>query len=222
MFRSVLLAAVGLLVVTSARAGPVFEIIGLGSLGYNASLSWGITTTGSGRIDGQLVLRDGYVLPTSGGTSTIALSDLVSLTYSHTDPDLLDSNVVTPTFNFNASAGQFLAVSGTIQESSGTYSISPASFDLQTSVGLSIGGNIGGGLTGLFQGDARLLNTVLEIADTTLPNPTGTIRLVQNSQQQGRWRLTGFTVTTVPEPASMLVLAAPVAWLAVSRRRKEA
>lgn len=219
MLRTVLLAAIVAFAPLSASAGPVFEIIGLGSLGYNASNFWGISATGAGRIDGRIVLRDGYVLPTSGGTSTIAPADIVSLTYSHTDPDPGDTNFVTPIFSFSASTSEILSVAGFIAETGGSHRIDPVSFDVLTSVGLSVFGNAGGGHVGTFHGNARLINTLIEIADTTQPDPIATIRMTQISTQRGRWDLTGFVSTSISEPTGALLVAAPLAWLMVRNRR---
>ncbi len=193
-----------------ASAGPVFEIVGLGTNGYATSAFWGISATGGGRMDGKIVFNDGFSYNPLGGT-TFTAADIHSVNYSHSDPDPFDANTVLPTFVFSAGVGDILAASGTIGAAgNGIFGLS-----IRTSVPFALFALP----YGLIDGTAAI-DGVRGGIDDADDAPITELFLVELSTQASQWQHTGFeTVTAVPEPVAALIFGLSLLGLGYRYRR---
>lgn len=192
-----------------AAAGPIFEIVGLGSAGYAQSSHWGIGGSGGGQMVGRLTLRDGLVLPTGSGPGVVLnKADVVELFYGHIDPNPGDGQPVVPILSFTVGPAEILSVSGTIGVSGSSTTI--FGLFIETTFVSTQPSPIG-----IVTGSINIVDTAFELVDT-VPPTTGTVRLIANSTQPSVWRPAS---TSIAEPASLTLLGLPAALALALRRR---
>ncbi len=222
--------------VTSASAGPIFNLIGISSQAplhpdgddsgdrMAPSGIWGVTTTGAGFMDGRITFVDGFALPmNTGDTVTFDGNDIAEFSFDHSQvTGLSGSPSIIPVFGFTALASDIVSASGDIYYDGNEYYIrnngGPSGQPtIITTVEATIGSVFGtSGITGTWE---MLGGTYLNLRG--IGNDQGRNVALQGDPLfgNGRYELTGFT-SSVPEPGTLVLYATGVLLLTVRRRRK--